>query len=221
MVHIKLKDLISESHKLDEGFLDIFRKIFPSRNTQDFTPKQRKILYDYTKAGYHDINRHLRNKYGEKDLIPDYKKENPDPYQIEDKIGLISSAFTKENTNRSKVVVYTGVVPEFEKKVASNISKTMNFSGFTSTSADRGVALNFGEFYADNRNDIHILKCVCPPHTVLDIKSVSKNPREEEYLINYGAKFKVIKQRMDTKTYPNTNIYETEIQLLGEQVYSK
>lgn len=36
-------------------------------------------------------------------------------------------------------------------------------------------------------------------------------------MIDYGAKFKVIKQRTDTKTYPNTTIYETEIELLGER----
>ena len=58
MAHIKLKDLIRESHKLDEGFIDIFKKIFPSRNTQNFTPKQKEILYDYTKAGYNNINHH-------------------------------------------------------------------------------------------------------------------------------------------------------------------
>lgn len=225
MQPIKLKNILSEIHqdRIDEGIFDIFKKLFPSKPTslEKLTPQQRKILYDYTKNTYHQINRHLRSKYGVEDLIPVEKFKEYDPADIEDKIGIISSAFTPENTNRNSTTVYTGIIPSFGKKLIDNIGKTMNFAGFTSTSLDRSTGLNFGEFYADDRENIYVIKCICPPHTILDIRTVSKNPSEEEQLINHGAKFKVLGYDIDTKTYPNTKIHEIRVKLLGEQVSQK
>jgi len=211
MAHIKLKDLIRESHKLDEGFIDIFKKIFPSRNTQNFTPKQKEILYDYTKAGYNNINHHLRTKHGIKDLTPDRDYKEYHPYEIEDKIGLISSAFTKENTNQTTITVHTGIPPEFGEKLINGIGQTFNFSGFTSTSLDRNIALNFGELYS-NDNNIYIITCICPQHTALDIQKISHNKGESEQLIDRGAKFKVLSydSNADEYTFRSDRVYETD-----------
>jgi hypothetical protein len=229
MSHIKLKDILSEVHqtKLDEGILDIFKKIFPSKptNLDNLTPEQRKILYDYTKAGYTPINRHLRNKYGEKDITPDRTYKEYDPKEIEDKIGIIAAAFTKENTNQKQITVYTGITPEFGEKLIKSIGQTLNFSGFTSTSLDRNIALNFGEKYANNPNEVYIIKCICPPHTALDIQKISHNKFEKEHLINYGAKFEVLSHDSDAAEYIHEavkmSVHEITIKLLGEQVSYK
>jgi len=225
MSHIKLKDVLSEVHqtKLDEGIFDIFKKIFPSKPTslENLTPEQRRILHDYTKAGYHHINRHLRSKYGITDLTPDRTDKEYDPKEIEDKIGVISAAFTEENTNQRNITVYTGIPPEFGEKLVKSIGQTLNFSGFTSTSLDRNIALNFGELYSNNPNEIYIIKCICPPHTALDIQKISRNKAEQEQLINYGAKFKVLSHDEDAGAYDadsGLNVHEITIKLLGEQV---
>lgn len=229
MSHIKLKNILKEVHqtKLDEGIFDVFKKLFPSKPTSldNLTPEQRKILYDYTKAGYTPINRHLRNKYGEIDITPDREYQEYDPKEIEDKIGAISSAFTKENTNQRQITVYTGIPPEFGDKLIKSIGQTLNFSGFTSTSLDRNIALNFGEKYANNPNEVYIIKCICPPHTALDIQKISHNKHEQEQLINYGAKFKVLSHDGDADEYIHEGgasskmiVHEITIKLLGEQV---
>lgn len=225
MSHIKLKNILKEVHqnKLDEGIFDIFKKLFPSRPTslENLTPEQRKILRDYTGTTYHHINRHLRSKYGTTDLMPDRTDKEYDPKDIEDKIGVIASAFTEENTNQRTMIVYTGIPPEFGEKLVKSVGQTLNFPGFTSTSARRHTGLNFGELYSNKRDEIYVIKCICPPNTILDIQSVSRNPQEEEHIINYGAKFKVTGYEVDTNTYPNTTIHEITIKLLGEQVSYK
>lgn len=229
MSHIKLKNILREIHqtKLDEGIFDIFKKLFPSNptNLDNLTPEQIKILNNYTKAGYHHINRHLRSKYGTTDLMPDREDKEYDPKEIEDKIGVIASAFTKDNTNQRQITVYTGIPPEFGEKLIKSIGQTLNFAGFTSTSLDRNIALNFGELYSNNPNEIYIIKCICPPYTALDIQKISRNKSEREQLINYGTKFKVLSHDDDAGDYIHEGsvsskmiVHEITIKLLGEQV---
>ena len=232
MSHIKLKNILNEIHqnKLDEGIFDIFKKLFPSKptNLDNLSPEQRRILHDYTKAGYHHINRHLRNKYGTTDITPDRQNKEYDPKQIEDKIGAITAAFTKDNTNQRQIKVYTGIPPEFGENLIKSIGQTLNFTGFTSTSLDRNIALNFGELYSNDPNEIYIVKCICPPHTALDIQKISHNKHEKEQLINYGAKFKVLSHEANTDEYihegdvnSKMNVHEITIELIGEQVFYK
>jgi len=229
---IKLKNILAEIHqaRIDEGIFDIFKKLFPSKptNLDNLTPEQRKVLNDYTKAGYQHINRYLRSKYGVTDIMPDRTSEEYDPKEIEDKIGLISSAFTEENTNQKQITVYTGIPPELGEKLIKSIGQTLNFAGFTSTSLDRNRALSFGEKYSNNLNEVYIIKCICPPYTALDIQKISHNKFEKEQLINYGAKFKVLSHDTDVAGYiheGNTtskmNVHEITIELLGEQVSQK
>jgi hypothetical protein len=215
---MKIREIINEQYLTENYILKIFKKLFPNRNPtgdpKNLTPEQRELIQYYTGAGFMHVNQQLRKKSG---IDSEFSGQdaNYDPYDIESKAGLISSAFTKENTNKKTITVYSGISTGHAKRIIDNKDSAQRMPSFLSSSLSYQTALNYSELNARNDKFLSVLECVCPPGTVLDIRKISKQPQEEEVLINHGQKFKVIGTSVDTEYYPNVKINKIKIQLLN------
>jgi hypothetical protein len=213
-------DEITNKNLVENSVMKFFTKLFPNKNPsgdpENLTPEQREVIEKYTLSGYSHINQFLRSKYNTP-TDPSYSGANVsyDPYEIENKVNLISSAFTKENTNNKVITIYTGISTKQASDIWENKDSVNNFRTFVSCSSDYSMALNFATLHANNDKFISVLTCVCPPNTVLDIKSISLQPQEDELLINHGQQFKVLSKSQDTTYYPGTTINNIKIQLLA------
>jgi hypothetical protein len=136
-----------------------------------------------------NMNAWLRNKEGDgKQNI----RGKHDPKNVEKSVKKLSSAFTRENTNRKPLTTYGGVPEHIGNKLEnSGKGAEHHLAGFTSTSSSVRTAKHFARTYngRDNSKVHHIVKYDVKPHAGLSIAGHSTYP-ENEVMLHHGAKVK-------------------------------
>lgn len=196
---MKIDEILNESW-LDNLIARVFKQKKPSLSAD-----QLAAVKSYTGAGYRDINHYLRTTSGEKYGEGDHPRKPYDISSVDQKINLLSSAFTPESTNKNTIITFSGVSPNTFRRITQNENGIQTFSKFTSTSLELNVALNFAELYADASGELkkdhtlYVLECICPPETALILDNISANKYESEALLNHGTKFKIVKIKETTE----------------------
>lgn len=181
--------------KLDLTYNDEFHDhpdIIPGKLTKE----HKNSIGIYTSVGSKEkeghgssanMNGYLRNKLGDK-TQGIYKHNEED---VKKSINTLSSAFTKENTNRKNITTYGGVPPEIGKKLMiSGKGKRHTLSGFTSTSSSKVTAKNFADdmipFSPVRNKSSHIIKYNIEPGAGLSAVHHSHHS-ENEVILHHGA----------------------------------
>lgn len=141
-----------------------------------------------------NLNGYLRNRAGKKDHKISHQREQ------EVKIGVkqLSSAFTKENTNRKHLTTFGGVPPSIgHELMKGGKGKKHVLAGFTSTSTSQHIAAAFSNTHhlleeKGTSEPLHVVKYHLKPHTGMSIAHHSKHD-ENEVLINHGHHIQYIK----------------------------
>jgi hypothetical protein len=136
-----------------------------------------------------NMNAYLRNKAGDKTqrILHDH-----DPKKVHDSIKTLSSAFTKENTNKKAIHTYGGVPAHIgEKLEKSEKGSEHHLAGFTSTSSAQRTAKHFAHTYNgfDPKKVKHVIHYHVKPGAGLSaVHHTDYN--ENEVILHHGAKLK-------------------------------
>ena len=176
----------------------------PKVRPQQLLPEHKVVISHYTSTGSSDINGHrssenmnnyLRNRSG--DLQSKMTKRYPEK-KMEDSITALSSAFTRENTNRMPVEAHSGVPARIgHALMKAGAGSAHTIAGFTSTSTDPDVAHEFADMHrrppgVDEKEnpikDRHVLRVSIQEGAGLSVRHLSKHSHEHEMLLNHGSK---------------------------------
>lgn len=143
-----------------------------------------------------NVNNYLRNKEGAKDVGFIHHSEA----DVLKSVKTLSSAFTKENTNRDTITTHGGVPKHIGDMLMNrsrsgafdtkNVGKQYNLPGFTSTSSKKHTAKYFAESYSRAGGHVgekHMVEYTIHPGSGLSIAKHSEFP-ENEVLLHHGAK---------------------------------
>ena len=144
----------------------------------NMTKKHYDAFEIYTRAGYTNINEYLRKKYDKKLVKP-----NAD---LDSTINDLLSAFSPENTNKKKIVTWSGVPEEFYSMLKNKGPGSHHYlKGFISTSTSRLTGENYAELHSV-KGERHLLKITVNPGAGLSVASFSKNG-ENEVILRHGV----------------------------------
>lgn len=174
----------------------------PDIKPNNITGKHATAIHRYTSgsstvspASSGNINSYLRNRHGDHDSHIQHSHSEED---VKHAVHELSSAFTKENTNKKPITTYSGVPHHIgHKLMKSGKGGQHHFAGFTSTSTSQEVAKTFGaDHNPDNYKDIHVVKHHLHPHTGLSVVHHSRHS-ENEIVLHHGARV----------TYSHTDVH--------------
>ena len=186
-------------HGISYDSIHLHKDIRPQKANQDHVESMRN--FSRTKGEEDDISEpnHAHSSRIMNPLlrhIAEKKKGTSDTEghsveEVKKGIHQLSSAFTKENTNRKAVTTYTGVPKHIGEKIEKSKPGTKHtFSGFTSTSTDKHTAKEFAETHAEEKDDLdshrHVIKFHAQPVSLLSIAPHSKH-EENEMVAHHGA----------------------------------
>lgn len=187
------KTTIKESFDYDSEFHH-----HPDVEPKKLSEKHKKAIHEYaadkrlsSPGASTSINAYLRNRSGEEkqQYIHSDHKEN----DVHHAVKTLSSAFTKENTNKKPIVTHGGLPERIGKKLMdSGKHSEHHLAGFTSTSSDKETAKEFAGIYARKQHskDTHVAQYHIHPHAGLSIVKHSPLPYENEVLLHHGARIK-------------------------------
>lgn len=140
----------------------------------DLGGKRVNAIYDYTGAGYHEINGVLREG-GTRRL-----SRNPEGEAVALQIDLIKDSINRAPPTKFDMVVFRGDEIEFD------VGSIQTLKGFTSTTLDQGVARSFAD-----ENVFYEIFIPAGSRGVL----TGLNAGESEVLLQHGAKVRVVGKR--------------------------
>lgn len=164
---------------------------------KNITSEQSRAIVNYTSMKSADVecghgssknvNGYLFNRMGHRSRCV----EHHEPEDVLNSVKTLSSAFTKENTNRKPITTYGAIPKQYGNTLEKSKSGTIHrFPGFTSTSSDYRVAKDFAHMYADelpeDMRECHIVKYTVNPGAGLSVVRHSDYP-EDEILIHHGT----------------------------------
>ena len=151
-----------------------------NKDWKKLSQEERDALLGYTKLQYVDINRYLRNKDEER-LRNQKRTLNGEKVPLKDYIGYIDSAIAKGTPLEANTYLYRVISkrPEWQK-----VGVTFTDLGFVSTSVDIDTP---AKIYPSKK----VYYRIKAPKGTKGIFASSDNPREFEFLLPRGTKFKV------------------------------
>lgn len=155
----------------------------PHVKPKKFEKHHLESINEYSNDGSGDINEHLRHGAGDKSAYSGMQRAR----YAHKHITNLSSAFTKENTNRKEIHTYSGV-PAHIGKALHNSKKGSHhhIAGFTSTSTNKSTAHDFAEGHAEYDEEKHIIHYHIKRGAGLSL--VHHSPHSEnEVLLHHGA----------------------------------
>ena len=137
------------------------------------------------------INDYLRNREGDKKVGINHGHSTAN---VRKAVSSLSSAFTKENTNRKEIVTHGGVPDHIGHALKkAGPGSHHHLPGFTSTSTSERVAHSFATNYnkykgkKPEESEHHVITYHLKPHSGLSVRDHSKVKSEHEVLLHHGA----------------------------------
>ena len=164
-------------------------------NIESNHPDDDPIIPHQGRFSSKNLNYFLRNKAGAAfDKTRGFISEVPGSNFIrteahmEDAVEKLTSCFTKENLNKTRLITYGGVPPVVGQELeALGEGGIIPLAGFTSTSTFIIVALRFAMEYGIK--NVTMISYNIPPFTGLSVAKYS-GFNENEILLRYGTKIK-------------------------------